>query len=114
MKKVLKSVVPSVLMLVLVYIMRNEKDILVGLFFVFPVLFIAIGIICSDFVKEFLVSVLLTSLAFLIPINLCFNMGTCIELVLIYIVLSCAGYLIKNMINKITTLFDKRKNQTKP
>jgi len=100
MKKALKIVIPCILMLALTYLMRNEKDILLGLFIVFPILYIAIGIICSDFVKEFLVSILLLSLAFLIPINIFYNMGTCIELALIYIMLAIVSYFIKSMIVK--------------
>lgn len=45
--------------------------------------------------KELLMSLVLLSITFLIPINLWFNMGTCIELVIIYNILSILSYLIK-------------------
>ena len=75
-------------MLILIYLI----DILVGLYFIFPIMYILMGLLYSNFKKELLISMLLTSLAFIIPINLCFNMGTCIEWVLIYNILSCISF----------------------
>lgn len=102
MKRALKIIIPSVLMLVLIYLMRGGKDILDGLFIVFPLMYIAMGIICSSFLQELLISLLLTSVAFIVPINLWFNMGSGIDLVLIYFVLACVSFLIKKLIMKKT------------
>ena len=102
MKRALKIIIPSVLMLVLIYLMRGGKDILAGLFIVFPLMYIAMGIVCSSFLKELLISLLLTSVAFIVPINLWFNMGSGIDLVLIYIALACVSFLIKKLIMKKT------------
>ena len=70
MKRILKIIVPSVLMLVLVYLMRGGKDILDGIYIVFPIMYILIGIICSYPIKELLICLILTSVAFIIPINI--------------------------------------------
>lgn len=99
-RRIAKIIIPSAMMLLLIYLLRGGKDILEGLFCWFPLMYIAMGVICTDFVKELLAGMVLTSLAFLIPINLCFNMGTCIGWVLIYIALSCASFFIKELIKK--------------
>lgn len=100
MKKIIKIIVPSLLMLLLIYLWRDGKDILNGLFIAFPLMYIVLGLICSDFKKELLISLILLSISFLLPINLMFNMGTCIGWVIIYNVLSVISYLIKRKIKK--------------
>lgn len=100
MKKILKIIIPSMLMLLLIYIWRDGKDILNGLYIAFPLMYIILGIICSNVKKELLLSLVLLSITFLIPINLWFNMGTCIDLVIIYNILSIFSYLIKKKICK--------------
>ena len=100
MKKILKIIIPSMLMLLLIYIWRDGKDILNGLYIAFPLMYIILGIICSNMKKELLLSLVLLSITFLIPINLWFNMGTCIDLVIIYNMLSIFSYLIKKKICK--------------
>ena len=100
MKKILKIIIPSMLMLLLIYIWRDGKDILNGLYIAFPLMYIVLGIICSNMKKELLLSLVLLSITFLIPINLWFNMGTCIDLVIIYNILSIFSYLIKKKICK--------------
>lgn len=100
MKKILKIILPSILMLILVYLMRGGKDILCGLYFAFPIMYVLLGIIYSNFKKELIISMLLTSIAFLIPINLWFNMGNCVDCVLIYNILSCISFGLKKKIKK--------------
>ena len=100
MKKILKIIIPSMLMLLLIYIWRDGKDILNGLYIAFPLMYIILGIICSNMKKELLLSLVLLSITFLIPINLWFNMRTCIDLVIIYNILSIFSYLIKKKICK--------------
>ena len=100
MKRILKIIIPSMLMLLLIYIWRDGKDILNGLYIAFPLMYIILGIICSNMKKELLLSLVLLSITFLIPINLWFNMGTGIDLVIIYNILSIFSYSIKKKICK--------------
>ena len=103
MKRIIKIIVPSVLMLLLIYLWRDGKDILNGIYIIFPLMYVLLGLICSNFEKELLFSLILLSISFLIPINLCFNMGNCIDLIIIYNVLSAISYLIKKKIkNKVS------------
>ena len=100
MKRIMKIVIPSILMLLLIFLWKDGNDILNGLYVIFPLMYISLGIVCSNFKKELLVSLILLSLTFLIPINLWFHMGTCIDLVIIYNTLSVISYLIKRRIKK--------------
>ena len=100
MKKIIKIISPSLLMLLLIILWRDGKDILNGLYVAFPIMYIILGIVCSDLKKELLISLILLSITFLIPINLWFHMGSCIDLVIIYNTLSVISYLIKSKIKK--------------
>lgn len=95
MKSILKTIIPSILMLLLIYLWRSGKDILTGIYIVFPIMYVLVGIICSKSKIELVSSLILLSISFLIPINLMFNMGTCMDLVIIYTILSCISYFIK-------------------
>jgi len=100
MKRVLKIIIPSTLILLLIYLWRDGKDILNGIYMIFPLIYIILGLLCSNFKRELLISLIVLSISFLIPINLWFHMGNCIDLVIIYNVLSCISYLIKKNLKK--------------
>ena len=100
MKRIIKIVIPSILMLLLIFLWKDGKDILNGLYVIFPLMYILLGIVCYNLKKELLVSLIFLSITFLIPINLWFHMGTCIDLVIIYNTLSVISYLIKRRIKK--------------
>lgn len=99
MKRIIKIIVPSTLMILLIYLWREGKDILNGIYIIFPIMYVILGLICSDLKKELLISLLVLSISFLIPINLWFHMGSCIDLVIFYNILSYTSYLIKKKIN---------------
>ena len=100
MKKLLKIIIPAVLMFILVYLLRGGKNILDGLYIIFPLMYVVMGIIYSDFVKELLWGTLLTSIFFIIPINIWYHMGSCLDLACVYFLLSCITYFIKKTIKK--------------
>jgi len=99
-KRISVIVLPCACMAALVYFMQGGKNILSGIYIIFPLMYIALGIISSSFLKELLISMILTTAAFLIPINLLFRMGTCIDLALIYVALGTSAYFIKYGIKK--------------
>lgn len=82
-------------MILLIFLWRNGKDILTGIYIVFPLMYIMLGIFNSDSRNDLLISLILISISFLIPINLMFHMGLCIDLVIIYNVLGLISYLKK-------------------
>ena len=98
--RALKILVPPALVLSLIFILRGGVDILAGLFIFFPIIYILMGILCSDWKFELVPFNILTACAFLIPVNICFNMGTCIEYALGYTLLSVISFLIKRKIQR--------------
>lgn len=99
-KRALKTICPAVLMTLLIYLMRDGKDILEGLYFVFPAMYVLIGLIHSKQKADFFLCLLFTSMAFLIPVNAWFHMGTCIDLVVIYNVVALGSCWIKKKLEK--------------
>lgn len=99
-KRALNIIMPSIIMIALIYCLRGGKDILEGLLLYFPLMYVITGAISANFLKELLPSIFLTTLSFLVPINLWFNMGDCIVWALIFIALACGSYFIKNLIVK--------------
>ena len=98
MKKIIKIIFPSILMLFLIFLWRDGKDILNGIYIFFPIIYISNSLIYSHINKELIFSLILLSISFLIPINLCFHMGSCVGLVIFYNVLSIISFFIKNII----------------
>ena len=99
MKRIIKIIIPCIVMFSLIYLWREGKDILNGLFVAFPIMYMLLGLINNN-KKELLICLIALSITFLIPINLWFHMGICIDYVIIYCVLSYISYLIKNKIIK--------------
>ena len=100
MKRLIKILAPCLLMLILIYLLQGGKDILAGLFIYFPLIYIGIGIACADLKTELILSLILTSAAFMVPVNLMFNMGSCVDLLVIYLALGSGSYFIKRLVKK--------------
>jgi hypothetical protein len=99
MKKILKIISPSILVFLLLYLGRHNKDlILTGIYILYPLIYLITSLINAK--KELIISLVLLSITFLIPINVWFNMGACIDLVIIYNILACISYFIKRKIKK--------------
>lgn len=107
-KRALKTICPAVLMTLLIYLMRDGKDILEGLYFVFPAMYVLIGLIHSNTKIEFFLCLLLTTTAFLIPINVWFRVRTCIDLAAIYNVLAVFYNVLALVIYWIKKKLEKR------
>lgn len=95
MKRSISLVLLSFIILFFTYFFR-DNSILMGLYLLFPIVFIFQGIIYSNLKKDFLVGISLSSLAFFIPINIWFSMGNCIIFLLIYITMSLISFYFKN------------------
>ena len=108
MKKLLsmiKIIVPSLVILWLIFALRGGVDILAGLFIFFPILHIAMGVVDKSLPFELFPSMVLANLAFLLPINLLFNMTDCIEFAVAYDLLTLLSFLVKK---KILRSIDKK------
>lgn len=97
MKKIIKIIFPSILMLFLIFLWRDGKDILNGIYIFFPIIYISNSLIYSH-IKELILSLILLAISFLIPINLWFHMGSCVGLVIFYSILSGISFFIKKLI----------------
>lgn len=97
MKKIIKIIFPSILMLFLIFLWRDGKDILNGIYILFPIIYISNSLIYSR-IKELILSLILLAISFLIPINLWFHMGSCMGLVIFYSILSGISFFIKKLI----------------
>ena len=95
----IKILLPGLLILLLIFALRGGVDILAGLFIFFPILYILFGIVCSGQI-ELLLGIFLADLAFLLPVNFCFNMGTCIGYAVAYSFLCVIVFWIKRGIRK--------------
>lgn len=98
MKKILSIIVPSLIIFIITYLSRADKNILIGLFLLFPVIFVIQGAMYSNLKEELLVGLILSSISFIIPINLFYKMGSCIGFMIIYDLLGIVSYCIKNKI----------------
>ena len=98
--RICKIIAPSLLILTLIYALSGGVDLLAGLFIFFPLIHIVIGIDCKRLMTALIPAVLLANLAFLLPINLFFNMGSCIGYAVAYDLLSLAAFWIKSKICK--------------
>ena len=108
MKRILsfvKIVVPCLLILFLIWFLSGGVDILAGLFIFFPILHIVMGLIDKSLPFELFPSMVLANLAFLLPINLLFNMTDCIEFAVVYDLLTLLSFWIKK---KILSTIDKK------
>lgn len=104
MKKALlysvKLVLPALFIGILLFALREGKNVLEGIYFIFPTVFILQGIFCSDNPLLLCASTLLSEAVFLIFINLLYNMGSCIDLAVLHILLCSVAYLIKSLVLK--------------
>lgn len=98
MKKILSIILPSIIILEITFLSRDEKNILIGLFLLFPIIFIIQGLIYSDVKNELIIGFILSSVTFIMAITLWYNMGSCIELLVIYNILGIMSHAIKNKI----------------
>ena len=97
MKKLLGIFAPVILMIISISLLRQNHDILFGIYIIFPLIYISIGM--SGFI-ELIVKLILTSAAFIIPINIWFHMGSCLELVFLYSFLAVVTYIVKQAVSK--------------
>ena len=97
-RRILRIILPAIFIALLVCAMQGGKNILDGIYIIFPVVYIAIVLMNEKW--DVLISLVLTSIAFIIPINLLYNMGSCIDLLVIYNAIAGLVYLIKYVIRK--------------
>jgi hypothetical protein len=94
----LKLMLPAIIIGVLLFALRGGKNVLEGIYIIFPLIFIFQGIFCSDKIWLVCASALLSEAVLLIFINVLYHMGSCIDLAIIYAFLCAAAYFIKSLV----------------
>ncbi len=97
-RRILRIILPAIFIALLVCAMQGGKTILDGIYIIFPVVYVAIVLMNEKW--DVLISLVLTSIAFIIPINLLYNMGNCIDLLVIYNAIAGLVYFIRFVIRK--------------
>lgn len=97
MKKI-KLILLSGLIIALFMYYERDNDILIGLHLLFSIIFILQGIMCANSSKDLFIGDTLSSIAFIIPVNVWFSMGSCIDLLIIYILIAIASFYAKGKI----------------
>lgn len=92
---ILKIIIPSCIVFAATYLLQGGKDILNAIFFIFPLIFILIGIVCSKIKFELILSLTITSFSFIIPIEIFYNMAGNFQTLIIYNILAIISYFIK-------------------
>ncbi len=106
-RRILRIILPAMFISLLVCAMQGGKNILEGIYIIFPVIYIAIVLMNEKW--DVLISLILTSIAFIIPINLLYNMGSCIDLLVIYNAIAGIIYLGRIIVRKNKGNKDDRK-----
>ena len=111
MKKLLSIlgiVLPAVALVILAFTLQGGKRILDGIYIIFPLIYLLQGALLSKTKLKLCLGMLISDAALLISLNLWYNMGSCIDLALIYTVLGLLAYIVKRIIKKSIS---KKKNR---
>lgn len=107
MKKIISIVLPSLLILSLIFIDQLNplsKYILVGLYLIFPIAFIIQGILCKASKNDFIVGLVLSSVSIILPIYLFYNMGGVITFTIVYIIIGTLSFYLSNKVKEKSIL----------
>ena len=97
-RRILKIVLPAIFVCLLVCAMQGGKNILDGIYILFPITYVVLTLMNEKW--DVLISLVLTTVSFIIPINLLYNMGSCIDLLVIYNAIAGAIYLTRFLLRK--------------
>ena len=97
---------PPLLIVGLAVGLQGGKNILEGLYLLFPLIFLIQALLCPR-LYLLLLGAVLNSVAFLLPIGLLYHMGSCVDLLLVYLIIGAIGYLLR-------CLFLRHRQKRKP
>lgn len=104
MKKILSTIVPSLLTYIYIFIDSHfpySEWILIGIYFLFPIMFIVQTIISLKSIRNMLIGFLLLSLSIILPINEWYKMGSMVPAIIVYLLLAGITYFLIAGINII-------------
>lgn len=98
MRKIISLILPSLIILGFIFLDNMNpysKNILIGIYLIFPVIFIVQGGICSNSKIDIAIGLGLSAMAIILPISLLYNMSSLIGPIIIYIILGLISWFIK-------------------
>lgn len=101
MKKILSCILPSLFIFVFIYTdsrLPDSKSILLGVYLLFPIVFILQGIMSSNSKVYMILGFLLSSIAVILPCSIFYNMSSMIPPVIIYLILGVVSFFLTNSI----------------
>lgn len=104
MKKILSTLVPGLLIFLLIYIdetvFPDSKNILIGIYFIFPIIYIVQGIISANSIFVLVIGIVVSAVATILPTELWYNMSSLLIPVIIYSLLALLAFYVTNKITK--------------
>lgn len=108
MKKILSTILPSLLIFTFIcydHFIRGEESLtlLLGIFILFPIIFILQGIVCLDSKNSMIIGFLLSSIAVMLPISIWYGvagMAGMSLLVIVYLLLVLIPSFFSNIIKR--------------
>ena len=97
MKKITSLILPSLIILAFIFLDNMNpysKNILIGIYLIFPVIFIVQGGISNSKI-DIAIGFGLSAMAIILPISLLYNMSSLIGPIIIYIILGLISWFIK-------------------
>lgn len=104
MKNLFSVIFPSIVIFIFIWIdsmFPESKYILLGIYLLFPLMFIIQGYICLKLKRNLILGFLLSSIAIILPISIWYNMGSVITPVIIYILLGTLPFFLFNKNKKV-------------
>ena len=95
-----KLLLPPILIGILMFALRGGKNILDGIYIIFPLIFLLQGIFCTDKIIRGAIGLALSETVFLVLVNILYKMGTCIDLALIYLAIAILAYAVKTIVKR--------------
>ena len=95
-----KLIFPAALICSLLFLLRGGKNVIEGIYIMFPLIFIYQGIFCSKNLILLAIGLVFSEASFLVFVNRLYHMGSCVDLAIIYALICLAAYLVKTLIIK--------------
>ncbi|WP_088013011.1 hypothetical protein [Gottfriedia acidiceleris] len=95
MKNFLATILPSIVLLAFIWIdsmFPESKYIILGIYLLFPIIFIIQGIIYSNSKESMIVGFTLSAAAVILPISIWYNLGNIVTPVIIYLLLGMLSF----------------------
>ena len=98
-KTLLVLLFPPIVIGLLAFALQGGKDILSGIYFIFPIIFLLQALFSKN-IAMFLCGMLLSALSFLVTIGLFYHMGTCFDLAIFYLLIGGIAYFSRQLVQK--------------